>query len=163
MVYLVARLFCGVRTVLSFYGLRRHPPVFFSREQARFLVSLRSRSPLALSERDHLFTGRCDLVIPPLSRDLPRSPSNSRRKSAHRRRRRMKKAAALLESNDLARECPWTVKVKKRWKRRTERQRDHDEVVKSVGRLKIIQGSALRADALTTLTCSHSSAYTMSL
>lgn len=101
MVYLVARLFCGVRTVLSFYGLRRHPPVFFPREQARFLVSLRSRSPPALSERDHLFTGRCDLVIPPLSRDLPRSPLNSGRKSAHRRRR-MKKAAALLESNDLA-------------------------------------------------------------
>ncbi|CAL1675107.1 unnamed protein product [Lasius platythorax] len=43
---------------------------------------LRSRSPSALSERDHLFTGRCDLVIPPLSRDLPRSPLNSRRKSA---------------------------------------------------------------------------------
>lgn len=154
MVYLVARLFCGVRTVLSFYGLRRHPPVFFPREQARFLVSLRSRSPPALSERDHLFTGRCDLVIPPLSRDLPRSPLNSGRKSAHRRRR-MKKAAALLESNDLAESARgrWT------WKREEEGERDHDEVVKSVERLKIIQGSTLRADALTTLTCPHLFAY----
>lgn len=49
--------------------------------------------------------------------------------------------------------------VKKRGRRRTERQRDHDEVVKSVERLKIIQGSALRADALTTLTCPHLFAY----
>ncbi|KAG7202694.1 hypothetical protein KM043_009868 [Ampulex compressa] len=33
-----------------------------------------SRGPPApaLSGRDHLFTGRCDLVIPPLSRDPPR-------------------------------------------------------------------------------------------
>lgn len=41
----------------------------------------------------------------------------------------------------------------------SERQRDRDEVVKSVGRLKIIQGSALRADALAALTCPHLSAY----
>lgn len=38
------------------------------------------------------------------------------------------------------------------------RGRDCDEVVKSVGRLKIIQGSALRADALAALTCPHLSA-----
>lgn len=64
------------------------------------------------------------------------------------------------------RECPRTEKKKRkrqrrrgREKRQTERQRNRDEVVKSVERLKIIQGSALRADALAALTCPHLSAY----
>lgn len=44
-------------------------------EGAAAALSLLSRllswtTPSALSGRDHLFTGRCDLVIPPLSRDL---------------------------------------------------------------------------------------------
>lgn len=116
---------------------------------------LRPRSPSALSERDHLFTGRCDLVIPPLSRNFPRSLLlNSKRKSAHRRRQQ-----PFSRKQRSCRECPRTVKVKKREKRRKKRQRDCDEVVKSVERLKIIQGSALRADALTALTCPHLSAY----
>jgi len=71
----------------------------------------------------------------------------------------MKKAAALSSKVSANGE-----KEKKR-ERKREREGirngkgDCDEVVKSVGRLKIIQGSALRADALAALTCPHLSAY----
>lgn len=47
-------------------------------EGAGSLFRLRSRAPSVLSERDHLFTGRCDLVILPLSRNLPLSCSTTR-------------------------------------------------------------------------------------
>lgn len=53
--------------------------VFLTPEGTGSLFRLRSRVPSVLSERDHLFTGRCDLVIPPLSRDLPRLLFNSKR------------------------------------------------------------------------------------
>lgn len=43
------------------------------------LFRLQSRASSVLSERDHLFTGRCDLVIPPLSRDLFHLLFNSER------------------------------------------------------------------------------------
>lgn len=64
----------------------------------------------------------------------PRMPANEEKKRKRKRRR-------------------------ERERRQTERQRNRDEVVKSVERLKIIQGSALRADALAALTCPHLSAY----
>lgn len=114
---------------------------------------LRSRSPSALSERDHLFTGRCDLVIPPLSRNLPRSLEQQEEIGAPT------KAAALLKKATILPRVPADGESEK--ERKKERQRDCDEVVKSVERLKIIQGSALRADALTALTCPHLSAYSV--
>lgn len=67
--------------------------------------------------------------------------------------------AALLDRAALAENArERKEKEKERDERRTERQRNRDEVVKSVERLKIIQGSALRADALAALTCPHLSA-----
>lgn len=73
----------------------------------------------------------------------------------------MRRAAALLDRAALARGRREgrgggeRESEREREKRRTERQRNRDEIVKSVERLKIIQGSALRADALAALTCPH--------
>lgn len=53
--------------------------VFLTPEGAGSLSRFQSRAPSVLSERDHLFTGRCDLVIPPLSRDLPHLLFNGKR------------------------------------------------------------------------------------
>lgn len=103
---------------MSFYGLRRAETLPDTRG------ILRLRLP-ALSGRDHLFTARCDLVIPPLSRELP--PCSAKRES----RKKKKKQQRIEGSLDRA-ECR---------RRETEHR---DAVVKSVGRLKIIQGSSLR-------------------
>lgn len=78
----------------------------------------------ALSGRDHLFTGRCDLVIPPLS--LGNVPPSTRTGGEEE------------EENEDEDERIW-------------KGGGRDEVVKSLGRLKIIQGSSLRADALPAL------------
>lgn len=86
------------------------PPVFPRRpRESGSLSRLRPRAPSALSEKDHLFTGRCDLVIPPLSRDLPRTPLSLSlfldREKERRRGNRMKRRR-LQPSISLGRESP---------------------------------------------------------
>lgn len=73
MVYLVARLFLWCENGIVFLRPLQAPAGVFPEGAGSLPSLLRSRPPSALSERDHLFTGRCDLVISPLSRNLLRS------------------------------------------------------------------------------------------
>lgn len=149
MVYLVARLFRGVRTVLSFYRLRRHSPVFFPREQTRFLVSptvpvsfgiIRERSPFYRSLRPRHSTL--------ISRPSPCSPFEQQEEIGAP----TKAAAPPREQRS-----PRVLRESEK-----ERKKADGIVTRSWnpwGDWKLYRDRPLRADDLTALTCPHFSAY----
>lgn len=135
---MAARLFCGARTVLSFYGHRRQRRSSTPRRERR----KREPFPVLLLLLEHLHTSGCrhypaeitflpvvatSSFLPYLWETFP-PPRELEEEEEEEDEDEDEGSGSLAGKGG-----------------------DRDEVVKSLGRLKIIQGSSLRADALPAL------------